>query len=251
MRVGVASVVLAMALAGVWAAAVPAAAGPTGAGSTGIELSWVDCPASPSAVSDRSAICGDGTPQTLVCSFTLASPVDSVLALEAVVDVVTASGTLPDWWQFAPSGCDYGGLRTDADFGGFSACTDLWQGQATFGGPPVYSVGQPHGGANQAGIQISFAVLSNIPRTLSAGTHYYAARLVFRNDSATCTGCTVPACLVLNAIRLDRPGTVAGDVALVNAVPDANRVTWQGPGAPCDAVPVRRTTWGQLHSLYR
>jgi hypothetical protein len=64
----------------------------------------------------------------------------------------------------------------------------------------------------------------------------------------------VPACLVLNSILVRRsPGAVGGDSFVSTPGPgDANRATWQGTGADCSAVPVRRqSTWGAVKSLYR
>jgi hypothetical protein len=45
---------------------------------------------------------------------------------------------------------------------------------------------------------------------------------------------------------------MGGDLLLDTPGPEgANRATWQGSGADCDAVPVRARTWGLLKSLYR
>jgi hypothetical protein len=216
-----------------------------------MDAAWTDCYGSPGAGSDMQLLCTDPTPRKLLCGVTATAPVDSVLAIEVILDLITDSTTLPDWWQYAPGGCRYGQLTTSADFGSLAACADFWQGQTTFGIPPIYEVGV-NGQANRARIHASFAVLSNVPRTLAAGIHYYGAALVFQNDPGSCSGCDVSTCLVLNAVQLDRPQTLAGDVVLTTpAVIGANRATWRGTGAPCDAVPARRTTWGQLKSLYR
>ncbi len=218
-----------------------------------IALDWRDCPLSANAVSDLTTACGDGATEQLVASFTLAQAVDSVLAVDVTIDLVSQNTTLPAWWHYEPAGCRYGKLSASADFTAYTACTDFWQGQATFDTPPVYELGLPRGGTNQARIEASMAVLSSAPRALAAGTHYYAVRLAIANDAASpCAGCTVPTCLVLNAIRLVRPGTVAGDVLLLQPAPSfGNEASWQGPGAACSTVPVRRTTWGELHTLYR
>src|SRR5262245_14040573 len=77
--------------------------------SEALHLTWNDCPSSAAAVSNLSVACPMAQAQTLVVSFELAQPVDSVIALEAVVDVQTASD-LPAWWQYAPSGCREGRL---------------------------------------------------------------------------------------------------------------------------------------------
>ena len=30
-----------------------------------------------------------------------------------------------------------------------------------------------------------------------------------------------------------------------------DRITWQGPGADCQSVPVKNVSWGRVKSLYR
>jgi hypothetical protein len=226
----------------------------TAAAGPGLFLSWNDC--SLSAASSNSLIvpCVNRAEEQLVASFELATRVDSVIALEAVVDVQSAAPSLPAWWGYAPAGCRFGELTASATFVGHSACADFWHGLATFDGPPVYSPTAPRGGANQARIVMSFAVLSSQLISLEAGTRYYAARLVFQNDSTgTCGGCTVPACLVLNSIRLIRPpGSTGGDVVLgAPGEADSNLALWQSTQASCAAVPAQRLSWGRLKALYR
>jgi hypothetical protein len=213
-------------------------------------LSWNDCASAPLAAQNLALTCATGDSAALFLSFELSQPVDSVVALQAVVDVQSAASTLPDWWQYAPGGCRYGRLVSSARFPGTS-CADFWADQATLDAEPTFTPGEPNGGASQARILVSFAVLSSEPRALSAATRYYAARLSFMDDtSSICAGCGQPACLVLNWIQL---GKASGATVSLEApgANDGNRATWQGSGANCALVPVRRTTWGQLKSLYR
>lgn len=220
----------------------------------GLSLNWNDCPLSASSQSAMLAPCQTTGSVDLVVSFELAAPVDSVIAIEAVIDVQGSGASLPPWWQYAPGACRDGQLIASASFPGLSACADFWQNGATFSGAPVYSAGAPHNAANQARIVASFAVLSSAPRALAAGTRYYAARLTFQKDPGSgCPGCEIPACLLLNSLRLVRiPGSVPGEVLLVTpTAPESNRATWQSLTATCDAVPVRRVSWGRIKMLYR
>lgn len=220
----------------------------------GISLSWNDCPLSPSSQSAMLAPCQSTGSADLIVSFALATPVDSVIAIEAVIDVQGSAASLPPWWQYAPGACRDGQLIASASFPGLTACTDFWQNGATFSGAPVYSAGAPHNAPNQARIVASFAVLSSVPRALAAGTRYYAARLTFQQDPGSgCPGCEVPACLLLNSVRLVRiPGSVPSEVVLETpAAPQSNRATWQSLTAACDAVPVLRLSWGRIKMLYR
>ena len=220
----------------------------------GLSLNWNDCPLSALSQPAMMGPCQATGSADLIVSFELATPVDSVIAIEVVIDVQGSGVTLPPWWQYAPGACRDGQLIASASFPGLSACADFWQNGATFSGAPVYSAGAPHNAANQARIVASFAVLSSAPRALAAGTRYYAARLAFQKDPGSgCPGCEIPACLLLNSVRLVRiPGSVPGEVILETpSAPESNRATWQSLTATCDAVPVTRVSWGRIKMLYR
>jgi len=226
-----------------------------------IYLHWNDCPLGPAMASDLADDCTNNSRRnSLIASFTLGTPVDSVLAAELTIDVQHADNPLPAWWQFGTSPCRAGALKANADFTGLIACEDLWQGLAV-GGLQQFTVGQPRGLQSQARIRVALAVTFDKARTLNATSTYYAAHIVLEDTLSTgpgtCLGCGRPACLVLNTILLGRPprpaGAPSGDVLL--EIPGAlhgNWVTWQGgAGASCDAVPVRRRTWGEVKSIYR
>jgi hypothetical protein len=229
-------------------------AGPAhGSSANALYLTWNDCAGAPGAASGTTVDCGTGQGRQLIVAFDLAQPVDSVIALEAVVDMqLSVSQPLP-WWQFDPGGCHYGRLIASATFPDLVACADFWNAGATFDGPPAYYLVGTPGAENRARIVVGFAVLSNQPRALAAATRYYAARLAFQDDARViCTGCEQPACLLLQSIRLIRYGTLAGDV-VIDAAGGAglNQVGWQSTNSLCGIVPTRRHTWGQLKSLYR
>ncbi len=238
-----------------WTSALPAWA------AEGLYLTWNDCALGGAATSNQDFLCDtDAGQQTLYCAFVMPQPADSVLGLEMVVDIQHSAPTLPNWWRFdgsGTSGCRAGGLSSDVDFSGETACKDPWQGLAVTG-IQSFSIGPPdHPFGNQARIKPVAAVLSSIPRTLDATSTYYGLKLVILNDHTValpCAGCTGAACLVLNSILVRRsPGAIGGDIYLTGPGPaNANWATWQqGTGADCIAVPVRKTTWGQLKSLYR
>jgi hypothetical protein len=217
----------------------------------GIDLAWNDCRTAAAAQSSLSVACANTATEQFVAGFQLAAPVDSVIAVEVVIDVLAPGVTrLPEWWEYGPGGCRDGALVASANFGGLTACADWLGGTATFDSAPVYASGAPRGAANTARIVATFAVLSTQARALAAATPYYAARLTIRNDTGTCAGCTVPACLLLESVRLLR---VRGDTRVLETAtaPDANQVTWQSTTLSCAAVPVRRVSWGRLRQLYR
>jgi hypothetical protein len=216
-----------------------------------IDLAWSDCRAAAGAQTAFIAECANTASEQFVAAFRLSAPVDSVVAVEVVIDLLAPGvPALPVWWQYGPGGCREGDLVASANFTGFAGCADWLGGTATFDGPPVYASGAPRGAANTARIVATFAVPSTQARTLAAGTAYYAARFTIRNDGATCPGCTAPVCLLLESVRLVR---IAGDahVLEVPSATDANQITWQSTTASCATVPVRRASWGRLRQLYR
>ena len=223
----------------------------------GLYLTWDACAFEPQASPVRMFAC-DTNQDTLRlhAAFTVAQPVDSVIGFEVVIDLQHESPTLPDWWRFEGGGCRAGALRADVRFGNVPGCADPWtdEGIASF---PSYAVTEPRGGANQSRIKAGVGVLPSDPRTLAADTPYHAVRLGIVANLTTgagaCAGCSGTACLVLNSIWIKRvPGAEGGDVFVSTPGPsNANWAIWQGTGASCAAVPVRRSTWGAVKSLYR
>jgi len=67
----------------------------------------------------------------------------------------------------------------------------------------------------------------------------------------TCSGCLVPACIVLNSVKLAQPAG-QGDAVIANPAA-SQHVTWQGGGTiECPgATPTQSNTWGQIKTLYR
>src|SRR2546425_176891 len=170
-------------IAGVGLCLVAAVLGATTApASEGIYLSWNDCWSAPDARSDLENVClGSDGGQSLFCAFTLPEAMDSVVAVEVVVNIQLASGSLPAWWQLAPGGCRFGALHSSAYLPRSSTCVDFWRGEAA-GPSQEYLVGVPHLG-NQAQIHVAFSVPSNTPRSLDATDVYFAARIDIGDDS--------------------------------------------------------------------
>ncbi len=229
--------------------ALPACAG------EGLYLNWNDCPNGAAATAIESFNCASNLgSSTLIAAFSVSQPVDSVIGIEAVIDVQVAVDSLPQWWQFAQGGCSAGMLLAQENFTQNPACTDPWKDS---GGALIqnYLPGQPRGALSQARIEAVVSVPSSGFVRLDPGTVYYGVRLILSHQQTPdCTGCAAPACLVLNSIWVKRvPGALGGDLLLVTPGDlGANQARWQsGTGADCSAVPARRTTWGRLRAIYR
>ncbi len=221
----------------------------------GLYLNWDAC--GPSGPALRTSACdANAGDQRLYCGFMLAEPIDQVAGVEIVVDLSHSEASLPSWWQLGVGGCRFGSLTADGGPVAGEDCLDPWQGKAT-GGVQGYAVGQPFGGPNQARIKIALSVLAAEAFTLEAGVLYQAARIVLNNARTTgtpsCAGCGPASCMVLNSIWIKRvPGAPGGDVFLQTPGPgNGNVAEWQAAASGCQAVPVRRGTWGAIKSLYR
>ena len=229
----------------------------------GLSLTWNDCPGGLSASQDLSYACNGNTDTfQLLCSLVVQQAISGVIGAELVIDLQSSDPVaVPDWWYEDGSGtggCRAGGFDTSTsfDFSADPGCTDAWGGQG-FGGNQGFSVGLPdHPSPTQARIKEVAAVTSSNAVTLSPGVVYGLFKVAIRSDRTTsgpaCAGCAESACLVFNSVWIRRLPVAGSDVFISNGSSlGSNWATWQGTGASCVSVPVRRPTWGAIKSLYR
>jgi hypothetical protein len=228
-------------------------AGPAAA--AGLSLGWLDCRAGGgSGAGNLNYPCPDVGlfDQLLFPGLVLAAPVDSVISVELVIDVDVADVALPPWWHMEPGGCRAGGWTADAQTA--SACVDPWDGTGV-ADVQGWLPGQPGGSDRHGRLLIAAATAPGTLAAFAADTSYSLARARLRPANPSgCVGCTTPACLVFNSVIIRRlPGSSVEEVFISGPEqPGLERVVWQGgTGADCDAVPVRRSTWGAVKSLYR
>ncbi len=221
----------------------------------GLALGWEDCRTSPGAgLANRNFSCGVSlTDLPLVPTLRLIDPVDSVLAVELVVDVVVAGSTLPTWWNMQPGGCHGSPSGWGVSLATTTSCADPWLGRAA--GSTTWLESFPGSTSNRGRLLVAMATLPGTMARFDSGAPLAVARLALRSDnSLTCAGCSAPACLVFNSVIIRRfPGSLWEEATVTTEeVAGAARVTWQGGlGADCAAVPTRRSTWGAVKSLYR
>ena len=230
------------------------AASATLASAAGVNLAWNNC-VTDGGVQNITFACNVNTGNRgLVGSFVVDGDIPIVNGNELVVDLQSASAALPDWWQFTTAGvCRQTALSIAAHNG--ANCPDMFEGQASMN-IAAYQLAK-HGLANEARILCVNAVQAAAVVTLFAGQEYGIARWTITNTktvgSPSCTGCTVPVCIVFNWAYISVVGHNNNNTLTSAANPGSNYVTWQGgAGTNCPAaVPTRNTTWGSVKSLYR
>ncbi len=222
----------------------------------GLSLGWDDCRSSPGTGSlNRRFGCGVTLlDMPLFPAVRLAAPIDSVLSVELVIDVDVATDALPPWWHMEPGGCHSSPPGWGAGLATTASCADAWagQGSASIQG---WLPGTPGGAPMHGRLLAAVGTLPGMLATLPAGDALALCRVALRGDNTlTCVGCNIPACLVFNSITIRRlPGSSPEEIIISNeeSVGSA-RVFWQdGTGSDCQAVPTRRSTWGAVKSLYR
>ena len=222
---------------------------------TGLNLAWNDCGAHGSYIESFACDVNTGV-SVLVASFAAPAGVDSLAGVEAVIDALSESTTVPSWWQFQSAGaCRQSALSVSFNAASPpTSCADYWNGQAA--GGLIYTA--PFSGiARRARIRVVAAVPPEQAGPVFAGTEYTAFTLTLSHAKSTgagaCPGCATSMCMLLLNVNLsqyrDPPGS--GDVLLTQSL-NNNLVLWQNGFFPNGCyVATRTTSWGQIQQLYR
>lgn len=219
-----------------------------------LTLAWSDCLQGGGATTVAFGCAANTVTFTLQPAFTLAATVDSVVAIEGVVDVLSQPGTLPPWWELQPGGCRGNALVALEPVG--SGCSDPWAGNGV-SAIQAYRVSPETSAPDRARIVFTASVLPSQKVTLLPGIPYNAPALALGTQTTVgtnaCSGCSATACLVFNSVTLKRvPGATGADIVISDPASTANWAYWQGTtGLDCAVVPVRDRTWGAIKSLYR
>lgn len=231
----------------------------TAASAAGINFGWGDCGAAPTTA-NKSFACTSNTLSgaIMVGSFIPPAGTTAITGAEIVIDLQSASPTLPAWWQFKNTGtCRITAFSPSADFtGGPALCNDYWAGQA-FGGFTQFDPAIVPGALNRARVKVLYAVAPASAGPVDETLEYGAFKVSFNGTktvgTGACAGCLDPVCIVLNEIQLTQPAGV-GNYRIQNPA-ERNYATWQGGaiglgGCPA-VVPSQNRTWGAVKSLYR
>src|SRR6185503_7635031 len=138
---------------------------------------------------------------------------------ELVVDIATASASLPDWWKFVGAGtCRQAALSIAAHDG--SACPDMFGLQASMN-IAAYQMGLH--GASRGRILCVNAVQTSLIVDLFAAQEYGIARWTIQNTktvgTGACAGCLTAACIVFNSANITTEGGISDTRLTTEASP--------------------------------
>lgn len=230
---------------------------PAASAQEALNLSWDNCSAAGAA--NKSFACDVNTGnQSFIASFLAPDSISLFTSAVTVIDLISATSPLPDWWKLRNQTgqlgqCRTGSISANADFSSNTGCTDVFAGNGS-GALASYKIDLAN--PNQVRTFAVFSLPSAMQGPLIPGQEYFASKWIINNLKTTgaglCTGCDVPVCIVLNGVQVVQPaGTQGGNVMVTNEG-TRRSITWQGgTGADCLAVPARNKTWGQVKALYR
>lgn len=242
---------------------------PSPAGATGMGLRWNSC----RGEANRTFACDRSTgSEVLVGSFEAPSEI-MLSGVEVQMRISAGDAGLPAWWMVWGAGrCRSTSLSLTFDVSTEAECDDPWQGQAG-GGIGVFdtkapNVPEPGWQSSTPGgyLRMAIAIPQQAVQPISGGRQYAAFRLLINHarssGPAACEGCSAPACIWLDHMRL----TVATeakpdgsrdnrDVVLTQGLPGmggaSNFVMWQGGTPTCTAGAAKPSTWSDLKKRYK
>ena len=236
----------------------------TVAAASGVGLRWQGCLSDGAAINRNFACNTNGGSNILVGTFqTGPAGLNQVSGNEVVIDIGSASATLPAWWQMKNAGtCRQAALTMNFVAPGTAVnCVD-WAIGAAAGGIGAYNIGVR--GPNTARIVAALAVAPDNLQDLVSGQEYFSFNVSITNIKSTgtgsCAGCSDAVCIVFNSLNLTTP-VLQNNVLLTGPSngTDADFCTWQGgagvvvggtPGCGA-ATPTKNATWGAVKALYR
>lgn len=234
---------------------------------SGLNMAWTgtpglmdNCPSNPLNQVDAVDACSatDAPKHFLVCSVVAPPGCVAVDGESVDIEMVAAAPVLDDYWHLEQGGCRFGSLPSVSnDFNQFdqTTCVDFWTPNENQGGFQ-WTSNVP--GPNRARLRAVFAVPPAAAAPMTSGTEYYLIWALIlggnkpNGQNVTCTDCHDPACFVFSSLTLSQLAGV-GDIRIFETPSTRAFVTWQGgantncPGATA----VRKSTWGELKSLYR
>ncbi len=217
----------------------------------GINLSWNDCGSAGTDCLTFACDANTGPEFAFVGSFVPPPGVTAPQYMEAHVRIISdaAPGSLPDWWRVGSlTECRGFSLQADTLFG--TTCANVLRG-AVFLPAFSYSANSPVMGEASMVVSVLFPELAP---PLDPGVEHYAFMMHFDRAKTTgpgaCAGCDVGVQIVLNHIDIFQDPAVQVEPVVVDQYMKSNKIGWNNP-AYCFWTPTKRSSWGQVRSLYR
>lgn len=214
-------------------------------------FNWDTCaPANGAALQTFACDTNDGASFDLVMAMDPFTPMPNATGANSRIWFRTEAAALPSWWQVLPGDCRAGAIAGDATAPFPAGCADAWLGQATVTVSFSTLLCDP-----QLLIMDVFARLPpGVTRSLVPGTRYVMYRLRISREATTgagsCAGCPASGCFGTYGLFVSNSDGLGWSMSGGN-----NFARWQGQyacsGPSCGPTPVRTSTWGAIHSLYR
>ena len=234
---------------------------------SGVNLRWNACFGDGGAI-NRAFACNSNAGSNLaVGSFELGTTLLQTSGNEIVVDLASATATLPAWWGYKNVGtCRQLAAAMNGIIAASAVNCQDWSGGQASGGIGAYNIGAR--GPNTSRVVAALAVPAAALADLFPAQEYFSFNFTFNNTktvgTGACAGCNVGICLVFNSVKLTTPpvvGQPSRDITLTGPTngTDSDFCTWQGPVAPVvqgvvgcgQATPTRNATWSSVKALYR
>ena len=246
----------------------------TPASASGLNLGWSsstavnDCPNQAASTANKNFACNTNAGASILIGSVVApAGLVTVVGQAMIVDYQEASATLSDWWNFNTDpqngaiGCR-GNPTSSANLtmsfdplidDGF--CGNLWQTNAA--SAFSYQPNTPAAGSGR--LTMVGAIPTSLGGPMTAGTEWYSFRLIIDNRHTiagalpVCTGCADGVCFAFNYLEIDNTAGVGTNAFIQTADPSGRQMVTANIASnpPCTGVPTKRTTWGQVKSLYR
>jgi hypothetical protein len=226
----------------------------------GLDITWGDCVAE-GGVSDQNftnCTTSGAASSTRRLYSQLKSPVNlpAFVAVQCVYDLQQEGAPSVDpYWRF-DAVCNATGLtiQSDPDPAGLDVCigeTNPW-GPGGAQGSPFIVLTTPSGNRNR--IITATTRASTDPFPITTGVNYYISTLSFSTiNRASCPGCQNHVAIVFNDAEMAE--NTGNRVHIFGPDKVSNCATLNARGNPttsiCQATPAKKTTWGQLKSIYR
>ena|SRR5258706_945632 len=241
---------------------------PARARATGIDLNWDNCLFNvANRVADKTFDCdtNDGGPFQIFGSLRTGVALSGITGWSVDINIYPGSGaTVNDWWRMGVQDCRDGGISFVGLPGQMTNVTPCIKGLV---GPGTPIVGSAYFLKDNLRDWYRMGVLWTSGITVSGTAKYQLFRIDLNTsktaadpghpENGVCAGCLEPTCIELVVVEVHQPGDSPDGLNYYFASELATYVTWQGGGGfpyyycPYTAVPVHRSTWGQVKSLYR